>query len=75
LENLKAGISMSHTRMWYYLFGRCWGGGAVESLTKSVRHQSLKNAMLYVEDVDAQLAIAHIVHNNHLHKVRTFKQV
>ena len=54
-----------------YLFGR-WGGGAVECLMKSACHQSLKTAMLYVEDVDAQLAISHL-HNNHLNKVCTFK--
>lgn len=71
LENLKVGMHMF--RRTGYLFGR-WGGGAVEALMKSARHQSLKTAMLYVEDADAQLAIAHI-HNNHLNKVRTFKSI
>ena len=71
LVNYKVGM---HTfRRTGYLFGR-WGGGTIELLAKSARHISLKTAMLYVEDADAQRELTHI-HNNHLNKVRTFKPI
>ena len=56
-----------------YLFGR-WGGGTIELLAKSAWHTSLKTAMLYVEDDDAQSELTHIP-NNHLNKVHTFKPI
>ena len=56
-----------------YLFGR-WGGGTIELLDKSVWHISLKTAMLYVEDADAQSELTYI-YNNHLNKVHTFKPI
>ena len=56
-----------------YLFGR-WCGGAVECLMKSACHQSL-TAMLYVEDADAQLAIAHLPPTHQSFKLSAYIQV
>ena len=71
LVNYKVGIhTFCHTG---YLYGR-WGGGTIELLAKSTQHISLKTAMLYVDDADAQCELTHI-HINHLNKVCTFKPI